>query len=506
MKICPFISHMIGDDGTNILELSPSKETDAELTTSAKPGPGVVVLGYDGDAGSGVAVKAPPEKSTKGGKSKARTSRAKSDDTQTSPLFCLKDTCRFYQSKGDACMFDAIFEKVEAQAERPSETKKKGDDNASAAVTKELDKFWKFQTKSVSELIASIGENEKKQERTFSDIAKKIEGVAEKAAAPRRDDAGLSAIKDGLAKLQNMVESREEGMDNFSTTVSELVMNLDDSMRAVRKEAEGLASRIDKLESSVSGVDRVPDQVEKAVARAMESGRGSSDHGATLTRTLQSIVDAHRRLEEQMQSWRETSDARAKDARKGDERWLERLERLEKRQAEVIELIESAQRRHGDEAARGRRKEAKKFNNLGVTSFHNGDLERARDQFLEAVSLDDEFAEAYNNLGLVYTEQSEEEKASEAFRRAISLNPDLHAAYNNLGYVFYRQGKFEEAIEMYNEALGRSASSSSAYTNLGNAYFKIGSREKAREAWEKALELDPGNDRAIRNLKRLERE
>jgi Flp pilus assembly protein TadD len=59
---------------------------------------------------------------------------------------------------------------------------------------------------------------------------------------------------------------------------------------------------------------------------------------------------------------------------------------------------------------------------------------------------------------------------------------------------------------MYNEALGRSASNSSAYTNLGNAYYKMGRREEAREAWEKALDLDPGNEKASRNLRRLERE
>jgi Tfp pilus assembly protein PilF len=504
MKICPFISHMIGDDGTNILEVTPAKETDADAAPPSKSTGSVVVLGYDGDNSTAVAVKAPNEKGTKQ-KTKAKTSRAKASEEKTSPLFCLKETCRFYQKKGSACMFDAIFDNVEAQAKRPAEPERKSDDKTSATVTKELDKFWKFQTKSVSELIASIGETEKKQERSFSDIAKKIAGVVEKASKPS-DDGALGNIREDLAKLHAVVESREEGIDNFSTTVSELVMNLDDSMRSLREQAEKLSSRIGKLESSVSEVDKVHERVEKVVARALEGDRGKSAGIDALTTPLQSIVEAHRRLEDQMRRWRETMDARVQDMQRDDERWLKRIERIEERQGEAIELIESAQRRHGDEAARSRRKEAKKFNNLGVTSFHNGDLERARDQFVEAVARDAEFAEAFNNLGLVYTELSEEDKASEAFRRAIDLNPDLHAAYNNLGYVFYRQGKYEQAIEMYNEALGRSASSSSAYTNLGNAYFKIGNREEARQAWEKALELDPGNDRAIRNLKRLERE
>ena len=57
---------------------------------------------------------------------------------------------------------------------------------------------------------------------------------------------------------------------------------------------------------------------------------------------------------------------------------------------------------------------------------------------------------------------------------------------------------------MYNEALERRSDNSSAYTNLGNAYFKQGEKEEARRAWERALELDPANEKASRNLKRLD--
>ena len=103
-------------------------------------------------------------------------------------------------------------------------------------------------------------------------------------------------------------------------------------------------------------------------------------------------------------------------------------------------------------------------------------------------------------------EMDQAEEAAAAFSRAIEINPDLHAAYNNLGYAFYRQGDYEQAVEMYNEALGRSSKSSSAYTNLGNAYYKMDRKSEAREAWEKALDLDPGNEKASRNIKRLERE
>jgi Flp pilus assembly protein TadD len=56
---------------------------------------------------------------------------------------------------------------------------------------------------------------------------------------------------------------------------------------------------------------------------------------------------------------------------------------------------------------------------------------------------------------------------------------------------------------MYNEALGRSTRNGLAYTNLGNACYKLGQIDKARDAWTKALELDPGNEKARRNLQRI---
>jgi tetratricopeptide (TPR) repeat protein len=434
MKICPFMSHMLGSEGTGVLEIGAQTQSGTNHD--------VVVLGYDGGSSVGV-------------KTERKASRTASRDAQpqSSHLYCLRETCRFYRAKDGECTFDAIFSSVEQQAQQAKQAQKEarssGKDQSAAAVARELDKFWKFQTKSVEELISSFGDVEKRQEemltRLKTDVRESISAIAPKG----EDEDTMNTIRDGVAEIKDTIDARNDGFDSLTMTVSDLVVSFEDGLKMLKGQWEQLSSRIAALEAMAPRVER------------METGVSRSN---------------------------------------------ENIDRLENNWAELMDLVRHERKKNAEDpaAAQAKRREAMKFNNLGVTSFHNGDLMLARDQFMEAVRRDDSFAECYNNLGLVCTELGEEESAATAFEKAIKLNPDLHAAYNNLGYVFYKQGSYDRAVEMYNEALGRSSNNSSAYTNLGNAYFKLGKRDEARHSWQKALELDPANEKAQRSLKSLD--
>jgi tetratricopeptide (TPR) repeat protein len=441
MKICPFMSHMLGADG-NVLEIEAGNQTNAH-------GGDVVVLGYDGDAGGGV-------KTERKQRTNAKPSR---EHSAASHLYCLRETCRFYQTDDGECTFDAILSDVnkarkaaEASERAADKAPKKGDkaDDTSAAVARELDKFWKFQTKSIAEMIASFGEVEKRQ----SDSITKLKNDVEKRIAslvPSEDEEDerhqtMNVIKDGIAEIKDTIDARNDGFETLTTTVSDLVLGFDDSIKLIKQQWEQIMTRINALESIPTRMQGVENSVGKTV---------------------------------------------------------ENIDRLERNWAELMDVVRSDKKKD-DGATQAKRREAMKFNNLGVTSFHNGDMKLARDQFLEALKRDDTFAECYNNLGLVYTEINENDRAAEAFTKAIKLNPELHAAYNNLGYVYYKQGNFARAVDMYNDALSRSANNSAAYTNLGNAHFKLGHKDEARRAWKRAIELDPSNEKAVRSLKSLD--
>jgi len=520
MKICPFISHMIGENRADILQIDSPERDKIAPTNNAAPAEGVVILGYDG--GTSVGVQTKPATAKKPGAS------------APSHLFCLKETCRFYMKQSGACKIDTILELAQEQTQRieaverhsekidaiekqvgkmdgvEEQLKKQsssGSEKTATKIAKELDKFWKFQTKSVAELISSLGEAEKKQERSLTEFKKEISGLLE-GWTPEVDLGKINDLSSEIQGLHKSIDSREEGIESFATTVSDLVMNIDETLKTLREKHDALAGKISELEAAIPRPDDLAKKIEETLTGLLGKGRQNDLSGEieSIKNRIGDVLRAYENQEARFGEWQRENDSRARELAERADPWREQLDRIEKRGTELLAAMDKSKEHPEDESVSVKKKEARKYNNLGVSSYHNSEFELAREQFVEAVSLDPDFAECWNNLGLVYTELQQEDDAKDAFSTAIKLNPDLPAAYNNLGYIHYKRGDYDQAIVMYTQALNRSSDSASAYINLGNAYFKRGDREEARTAWEKALEIDPENEKARRNLKRLDKE
>jgi tetratricopeptide (TPR) repeat protein len=416
MTICPFISHLLGEGSSTTLAMG-GKGSEGHADGSHDD---VVILGYDGE-GSQTAVE-----------TRVMTEKDTGADA-SAHLYCLKESCRFYEKSSSQCRFDIIHAKL-AAFEPPKEA---GD---TVKMSRDIEKIWKFQTQGVTEIVECLADSDKKQSEELgglkTELAAKIEEIS-----GAMSQTPLDSVQEEFRSLREIIEAREEGIENLSTTVSDFVSSLEENYK-------NGGERLEKLKNDLA------EKIAAITAR--------------------------------------------------QDSWEKKIEEFTEQQKRIAEYLEAGKKHGEEERERRTLREARKFNNLGVTSFHNGAYEMARDQFLQAVKHDPEFSEAYNNLGLAHTELNEEEKATEAFKKAVELNPSLYAAYNNLGYVMYKRGNYEQAIEMYNEALGRSTRNGPAYTNLGNAYYKLDRIDDARTAWTKALELDPGNEKAKRNLKRLD--
>lgn len=99
--------------------------------------------------------------------------------------------------------------------------------------------------------------------------------------------------------------------------------------------------------------------------------------------------------------------------------------------------------------------DAKELNRRGEAAYHDGKYYQAVDMFLEAVALDDSYAQAYSNLGLVYQKTDKTAESLWANRKAIAVASGRSAgtlrasAYYNIGRIYEDAGQFADALRHY---------------------------------------------------------
>ncbi|MDD5669888.1 MAG: tetratricopeptide repeat protein [Candidatus Omnitrophica bacterium] len=106
-------------------------------------------------------------------------------------------------------------------------------------------------------------------------------------------------------------------------------------------------------------------------------------------------------------------------------------------------------------------------------------------------------------LGNTFRDAGNPEEALKEYCRALVLNPRLVDAYNNAGVVLGTLGKYRASKSFLSKAIRVDPYFSSSYTNLGVTYARSGDQDKARAAWEAALAVNPEDNDAKINLKKL---
>jgi len=139
-------------------------------------------------------------------------------------------------------------------------------------------------------------------------------------------------------------------------------------------------------------------------------------------------------------------------------------------------------------------------NDLGITYYNRGEIEKAMAHYKKAIELDPASAGAYNNLGVAYKDSGLKEEAITAYKKAIELDPGHAEAHSNLGLSYAMAGKREEAITAYLKAIELDPNPTEAYSNLATLYGEEGKHEKAIIYYGKAIESNPFYANAYNNL------
>jgi hypothetical protein len=104
--------------------------------------------------------------------------------------------------------------------------------------------------------------------------------------------------------------------------------------------------------------------------------------------------------------------------------------------------------------------------------------------FRHALKIRPDFAEAHNNLGVALRKQGRTQEAIESIAEALRLQPGFFEAFNNLGVTLRENGRIEEAIQSCEHAIAQKPDFADAHLNLGLALLHAGRLARGWKEYE----------------------
>ncbi|HTX19093.1 MAG TPA: tetratricopeptide repeat protein [Bacteroidota bacterium] len=141
---------------------------------------------------------------------------------------------------------------------------------------------------------------------------------------------------------------------------------------------------------------------------------------------------------------------------------------------------------------------------LGKLYDRTGDVYKANNFFQKAVSTDTLYYSAYRFLYMNYFKNANFKPMIDLLTQALAHGNDFYDIHYNLGIAYNGAALYEDAIKQYERALELNDRSVEANIQAGIAYQNMKSYAKAREYYTRAIQIDPENQTATENLKRLD--
>jgi tetratricopeptide (TPR) repeat protein len=129
--------------------------------------------------------------------------------------------------------------------------------------------------------------------------------------------------------------------------------------------------------------------------------------------------------------------------------------------------------------------------NRGNAYKAKGELNKALDDYNQAIVLDPNNAGAYVDRALVLAHKGDSENAMKDYAEAIKLNPQRWQAYFNRAAELKERGKLREAFADLDHVTRLNPKFVESYTNRANIYNRQGQLDKAISDYNTALQLDP---------------
>jgi tetratricopeptide (TPR) repeat protein len=131
--------------------------------------------------------------------------------------------------------------------------------------------------------------------------------------------------------------------------------------------------------------------------------------------------------------------------------------------------------------------------NLGNAFGEKQRYKEAVDEYLSAVRIDPELAEAYSNMGIAEAARGRPGAAADCFLKAVRIKPQMVELLTNLGALNLDNGNLDEAVTWFTKALDIRPDLAAAHHSLATAFYEKGEYAKAWKeiAFCRKYGLDP---------------
>jgi predicted O-linked N-acetylglucosamine transferase (SPINDLY family) len=129
-----------------------------------------------------------------------------------------------------------------------------------------------------------------------------------------------------------------------------------------------------------------------------------------------------------------------------------------------------------------------------------GQLEAAREQYLQALAATPLHFDALHLLGVIAHQQKNSAEAVRLIEQALATGVQLPIAYLNLGLAYGALQQWSQAARSYQQLLQFEPQHAQAHSLLGEALANEGDTSGAIAAFERACAFDPGSVQAHFNL------
>jgi len=126
--------------------------------------------------------------------------------------------------------------------------------------------------------------------------------------------------------------------------------------------------------------------------------------------------------------------------------------------------------------------------------------DQAKEAYLAAIELDEQYCEAYKALGELLYKMEFYDEAIEPLERASNAFPEDDELQKELAKCYHKTGKLESAIENYKQMVIDQPDNKTAYMNLAGAYRETNQNQEALKVLNDLLKMTPDNPKVYLRL------